>query len=422
MVAWILGSVALASTWTVCETGCDFDEIQLAIDTATGGDVVEVASGTWDENLQIREAITLRGEGAQNTVIDGGFRRGVISIFDPGGPVTIEGFTLRNATMSSWTPWARAGAGGIHMARATEVLVRGCSIVDNGVGIVVQDPAPGGAYDLRVENTLIADNRTSGLLVWEGDRVEIVQSAVVGNGRFGLNFYEGAGSHLIENTVLTRNLEAAVYVGLNASVEMNHNLVAGNYQSYLWDPPGDINRYGVFGDPGGTGNLLDLSPRFTESLCRDVRPRPQSPLIDAGHPGLLDLDGSRSDIGPYGGAGGDVHLALATGVCVDLQLPDAALEIGVPISAQLGLLNDLGRDIAVRGVVESRLGTNPVYGSNISEEVPRTRFVMPPGFRSGSFVFNPVDNSEGGLLCVEVVAVGSQRVLASRCRAFKAWD
>ncbi len=68
--------------------------------------------------------------------------------------------------------------------------------------------------------------------------------------------------------------------------------------SVLFDIAGG---YGAVGDPVGSFGNLGVDPM----LGADQRPLGGSPCIDAGAPTVLDDDGSRSDIGRYGGPGAE---------------------------------------------------------------------------------------------------------------------
>jgi tetratricopeptide (TPR) repeat protein len=50
-----------ATTLTVCPDGCDYASIQAAIDAANTGDIIEVYSGLYDEQIAIDKNVTLRG-------------------------------------------------------------------------------------------------------------------------------------------------------------------------------------------------------------------------------------------------------------------------------------------------------------------------------------------------------------------------
>lgn len=53
----------------VCLDGCEFGNIQGAIDEAAPGDVVRVQGGTYVENLQIKKGITLSGEENEKVIV-----------------------------------------------------------------------------------------------------------------------------------------------------------------------------------------------------------------------------------------------------------------------------------------------------------------------------------------------------------------
>lgn len=62
-----------------------------------------------------------------------------------------------------------------------------------------------------------------------------------------------------------------------------------------------------FGGPGQTiisRNNFNLDPQFVDPIKQDFHLLPSSPAIDAGDPSIFDADGSRSDLGAYGGMGG----------------------------------------------------------------------------------------------------------------------
>lgn len=55
-------------------------------------------------------------------------------------------------------------------------------------------------------------------------------------------------------------------------------------------------------DPTTTGGNMSVEPGFVNAVANDFHLAPGSPLIDAGSPTLVDADGSRADMGMYGGA------------------------------------------------------------------------------------------------------------------------
>jgi hypothetical protein len=57
-------------------------------------------------------------------------------------------------------------------------------------------------------------------------------------------------------------------------------------------------------DPTGEDGNQHADPRFVDALAGDLRLAPGSPAIDAGDPTVSDADGSRGDLGAFGGPSG----------------------------------------------------------------------------------------------------------------------
>jgi len=93
-----LSSVASAKTIYVDSGGGgDFTSIQDAINAANESDIIEVFSGTYNENIIINKTITLTGQGS-NTVI---LASGTNTIIIEADNVTISGFKINNIGGSS---------------------------------------------------------------------------------------------------------------------------------------------------------------------------------------------------------------------------------------------------------------------------------------------------------------------------------
>ncbi len=105
-----------AQSGTCSDTaGAPYCRIQAAIDRAPPGATVEIAAGVyelWGESLSIDKSLTLKGAGADRTILDGNGRHPgpLISIADTAADVAIRALTLRNR-MRIVSP--AAGAGGI---------------------------------------------------------------------------------------------------------------------------------------------------------------------------------------------------------------------------------------------------------------------------------------------------------------------
>jgi hypothetical protein len=131
--------------------------------------------------------------------------------------------------------------------------------------------------------------------------VELVQNTIVDTltlGARGAVFASGGAAVLSRNNAFAYNDGTAAFDEPPASVDGGYNLYFGN----------DVN----LGSPEGqqsSGSWSDVleDPEFQgyapDDCASNLQPVPGSPMEDAGDPTVFDDNGTRSDIGAYGGAG-----------------------------------------------------------------------------------------------------------------------
>jgi hypothetical protein len=119
-----LGTVQPVHADTFCAPSSSYTTIQAAIDAASDGDTVQIVYGTWYENLNVTDGITLAGgwtKGCtdrtkpepQHTTIDGSAADHVVEI-NGDSNVTLDGLTITNG-------YAQKG-GGVYVSEATATL------------------------------------------------------------------------------------------------------------------------------------------------------------------------------------------------------------------------------------------------------------------------------------------------------------
>jgi parallel beta-helix repeat protein len=142
-------------TWVVDDDGpADFSSIQQAIDAAGSGDTILVSSGTYYENLLVDKAVSLLGQGASQTIIDGTFSGNVIAIASEN--VIVDGFTIEHGAIIDPQNYNDYGAG-------VALLQSNCTIRNNIItncnyGILFPN-------DATIENNEITNITHHGILI-----------------------------------------------------------------------------------------------------------------------------------------------------------------------------------------------------------------------------------------------------------------
>ncbi len=92
-------SVCSAAVITVDDDGsAGFNNIQDAIDFADYGDTVQVAEGTYVENITLKNGVALIGAGEADTIIDGNDNGSVVTSINCDPNTILDGFTITNGS------------------------------------------------------------------------------------------------------------------------------------------------------------------------------------------------------------------------------------------------------------------------------------------------------------------------------------
>lgn len=183
--------------------------LQAAIDAATPGDTLQVASGAYDK-ITVAKSLNLVGNGS---LITAGDRDACVNI--EADNVSVSGFVIRN------------GFYGIKLNS-----VKGCRISNNSVFHCVQ---PGIALLYSDGNTITGNNASLNGLGGEGwygiylsnsnDNL-IADNAAYGNGAYGINLFPSCNNNTIIGNVLKGNM-----YGLYMFTDCAGNLIESNIMS-----------------------------------------------------------------------------------------------------------------------------------------------------------------------------------------------
>lgn len=300
-----------------------FNSINLAHNDAANGDTILVTSGSYLENLTVTKKLIMLGVGMDQVSFNG-----MLTLSTGSSGSIFSGlnfnFNVPNVSGSSLIT-INSGIDGI--------TFKGCRIIDTAN--YGHPPSPRSCI-LRVGSGLnctlsilgcnIQNNQTyyynenyrqSDLIKPNGENLiisnSLFSSAVVSNYRFG-NCIDGmVGSQLvIQNCIMIGFSELFNISGSPAFLFYNNIMYNWGVNPTFGVMPtaGTINynASSILVPPGTNGILLNSNPFISYNQAgnyqwnnSDVHLISNSPCIDGGNPVLLDIDGSPSDMGIYGG-------------------------------------------------------------------------------------------------------------------------
>lgn len=301
----ILSPLAWAATINI---PADFTAIQAGIDAANDGDTVLVAPGTYTENIDFKgKAIILRSaQGAATTIIDGGGKFsssiGVAFHLAEDYASVLDGFTITNSETAVSYGITNA-SGPPYPASASPVIINNI-FFDNFYGI--------GGYVNYHTNAIkpyivgnIFDANYCGIYIdkqayaYGGVNAVIRNNTFVNNSNCGIKLRMHTSLPVINSNIFANNGTGIDFVYLS-SLEERKALIW--YNSFSGNTT-DINSEGTAVNMIGIQGNISSPPIFVDAGNQDYHLQNGSPAIDSGDPdpAYNDSDGSRNDMGAFGG-------------------------------------------------------------------------------------------------------------------------
>jgi len=281
--------------------------IQGAIDVAESGDTVKVDAGAYIEKITMKEGVDLIGSGAEYTSIYYATSDYVIT---GASNCTLKGFTISSGKTGS----------GINCANISLMNIS-CNIIKNNEYGIFSNSCS----SLTICNNKIIDCWHDGFRSSNSTNLCIRNNIILTIGSIGIS----CGNSIISNNTINQ-CSTGFYSGSNNILSNNiitncSNGIVVNYTSTnpalfynnLWN--NDTNYY---------SNLskgpydISVDPLFIDSNNGDFHLISNSPCRDAGSPEVSfnDPDGTRNDMGAYGGPGAADWKPITSGVPVVTQI------------------------------------------------------------------------------------------------------
>ena len=339
---------AVIANPAVIHVPADQPTIQAGIDSASGGDTVLVAPGTYLENINFSgRAILLISSGGRDVTFIEQATSGIpIITFDSAEDSTsvVDGFTVRN-TRESW---------GIHCDGGSPIIqncdVSFCINIGDGAGIWCANSAAkvrhnrihnnqggitgGGVGGTGVQGLEISHNEIynnscghgSGIGFLGASNSLIHHNLISGNTTFGYgSIYIIYGSDCeIANNTIVGNTKGISLLGGGGGITIHSNIVVSNDMDGIASDATTVDYNDVWNNnpnySGGANpgtNDVSADPLFVNPPGYDYTLQLSSPCIDAGDPDpqYNDPDGTRNDMGafPFGYANIPFPISLNLG-------------------------------------------------------------------------------------------------------------
>jgi len=232
--------------------------IQDAIDNANDGDTIYISSGIYYENIIVDKPLTIIGEGADTTIVDGmGLNEHIFNIISDN--VEITGFTIMNCSIGFSgirvnnnscnihnNVFSDCG-GGVELWNVENVDIHNNTIEDNTWGIYVHSSEDCSINDnaisnnvygmelgystIEIKNNIIENNSLYGILQLWSNNVVFEYNTFTNHSNIALQLYSS------KDNIITGNFFKDNYKCITLDDSCNNTLINNNVSG---------NRYGIY--------------------------------------------------------------------------------------------------------------------------------------------------------------------------------
>lgn len=343
-----------SSTYPYTSWASAADSIQKAVDASNEGDSIIVGSGTYEETIILKRGNKLIGMGSDSTIID---TRTLVTpsnfhVITSGDSSTIKGFAIIVSDRDNGTAILCNEVEGQIIISDNKVdnAAMGVFIVNSGADCKRNEfrNSKRGIHSLslnndsytKIDKNIFYNNETAistsfpenltirnniiitkdeysrGMYCAISDSLSVTNNLVIseiasdgiimGDGKGEISNNVIYGNHIDDALALTDDSEN--YNNVIISSSKGVRFFDGKVNNYKYNVHWDVSEPYINGTPDTTNK--ELYPMFMNEGEEDYKLQKYSPLIDAGNPEIKDKDGTRSDIGLYGGPYGEEYAYL----------------------------------------------------------------------------------------------------------------
>jgi nitrous oxidase accessory protein len=225
LLAWFI-TPALATVLYVPTP--EYPTIQSAVNAAKAGDTIQVAAGTYPENVVVSvRQITIVGENAMTTIVDGDEKDTVFNI--QANDVEIRQLTIRNGGtlyngINIFYPYGGA-------------VIRYNRIMDNRLGIVLSE-----SDSNTIEGNVLINNSMYGITARDYSDSNIIKNNTISESAYGIELSDASLNQVVDNIISDTSY------GVYLAYSNNNNVSANTLSSSSW------NIYLAYSDSNVVGN------------------------------------------------------------------------------------------------------------------------------------------------------------------------
>jgi parallel beta-helix repeat protein len=240
LCALVFGTVFLKSSWVARGSSTfivpdEYSTIQEAVNNAVDGDTILVSAGTYYEHVTINKSISLVGENAETTIIDGNNTGHTVHILSD--YVNVTGFTVQNSG-STHMPYLDAGfclnctvGCTISGNCAVNNDFAGISLLYSSQNIITYNNLSGtgwgGIHLMGSSHNVVSGNRIAdkygGINGHASSHYNNITENIISNCTYGTFYNTANHNNICRNNITTISIE-----GIWLQEQVNYNTVADN--------------------------------------------------------------------------------------------------------------------------------------------------------------------------------------------------